>query len=135
MTQLTSLSVRIDSAAQARELGFPKQLETLRLSGRGITTLNAVSGLKQLHELHLHAPVKDLTPLKRMPQLTDLSLYDVPVDDLSLLASLPNLEDLDVDKMQLQRCSPENVRELREGKSCYEKNGTLKPLWKRWLGF
>ncbi len=135
MKQLTSLSIRVDSAAQAQELGFPEQLETLRLSGNGISTLNTVSSLKQLRYLSLHAPVKDLAPLTRMPQLTDLRLYDVPVDDLSLLAVLPNLEDLDVDKMRLQRCSPETISELREGKSCYEKDGTLKPLWKRWLGF
>ena len=32
------------------------------------------------------------------------------------------------------RCSPKNDKDIENGKSCYETNGDLKPIWKRWLG-
>ena len=39
-----------------------------------------------------------------------------------------------VGKRSLESCSPIDIDEIKAGKSCFEKDKTLKPWWKRMLG-
>lgn len=56
-------------------LDFTESVESLDLSGRGITDISALSGCSELRELNLsNNPIADISTLALLPKLTSLDL-------------------------------------------------------------
>ena len=68
-------------------------LELLDLSGSAVESLEPLSGMKALQTLRLtdHRPLPDLAPLRNLPALRHLWLYDSSEIDLTPLAGRENL--------------------------------------------
>ena len=75
-------------------LDFTESVESLDLSGRGITDISALSGCSELRELNLsNNPIADISTLALLPKLTSLDLSATGRSDLDneLLSSLRSL--------------------------------------------
>lgn len=109
-------------------------LEKLRLDNTAVTGIEFVLNFPKLKRLFLsNTQVKDISVLAKVHTLTNLSIKNTKVRDASVLAGRQGLIFLARDT-PLKMCSPKNTEDVENGKSCFEKDGTLKPLWKRWLG-
>ncbi|MEP5762122.1 MAG: hypothetical protein ABJ327_22990 [Litoreibacter sp.] len=90
---LRRLNVSTDENANgplSGHLPAPPNLETLRLSGRAINSLNGLENCRELQLLHCNRTTVDcLQPLEGMAQLKQLHVSDSNVSDLSVLATLP----------------------------------------------
>mgnify|MGYP001773748273 FL=1 len=118
-----------------------KKLKTLSLdNNKHITNIDFLLNFPNIEQLSLrNTSIKDISVLKKIPRLITLDISDTQVTDASGI-----LTNTDVNPMYLlfkarntplKICSPKNTKDIREGKSCFEKDGkTLKPWWKRWLG-
>lgn len=139
-------------------------LESLTVIGGNISDISCLSKLINLKSLTLqNMPLRDISIVKNFTKLKWLSLKNVNVDNISMIRNLKDfsilslvntkVQDLsvmtqmktdgqrvyisrsDFEGNPLVRCSPKNDNDLSRGKSCYEKNGERKALWKLWLGF
>ncbi len=134
-----------------------KNLETLTIERAKITDLSLLKDLPKLKKLTLKdVPVSDVTPLAKMKSLEELSFLKTNIKYLSPLNKSKSLNYIlnenrykfftkrmlsgglqswaqTVGDRSLAHCSPIDITELRAGVSCFEKDGTLKPWWKRML--
>ena len=81
-------------------LDFTESVESLDLSGRGITDISALSGCSELRELNLsNNPIADVSALALLPKLTSLDLSATGRSDLDndLLSSLRSLAYLNLE--------------------------------------
>lgn len=81
-------------------LDFTESVETLDLSGRGITDISALTGCTELRELNLsNNPIADISPLALLPKLATLNLSATGRTDLdnALLSSLGSLTYLNLE--------------------------------------
>lgn len=81
-------------------LDFTESVETLDLSGRGITDISALSGCDELRELNLsNNPITDIAALALLPKLTTLNLSATgrSDSDFELLSSLRSLAYLNLE--------------------------------------
>ncbi|RXJ92848.1 hypothetical protein CRV00_11920 [Malaciobacter molluscorum] len=122
-----------------------KNLKKLNIKGSPITDLTPLIHADSIEEFHFYQmPVKDISPLAKMKNLNSILFTETKIKYLSPLKeskSIKFAEDLSEKLIEeyfnrsLAHCSPKNMEEVREGKSCFEKDGkTLKPWWKRWFG-
>ncbi len=140
-----------------------KKLDSLSLEGGNISNIDCLKNLSNITYLSLEKmPLKDLSVLKNFKNLEFLSLKDIPVESIDSIESLKklkiiglvntNVKDISVltkmanngNKVSINRtqfrnnplirCSPKNDIDIEKGKSCFEKDGTLKSWWKRMLG-
>lgn len=84
-------------------LDFTESVESLDLSGRGITDISALSGCSELRELNLsNNPIADISTLALLPKLTSLDLSATGRSDLDneLLSSLRSLSYLKLGKQR-----------------------------------
>lgn len=91
--------ITVELARQGLEL-TPDALSEIRelsLSGCGITSLEGMELLTNLHTLDLSFnPIRDLEPLRPLTQLESLNLRETMVTDLTPLAELINLRYLNI---------------------------------------
>ncbi|RXJ65260.1 hypothetical protein CRV08_15545 [Halarcobacter ebronensis] len=117
-----------------------KKLERLSLRNNTfITNIDFILNFPNMKELFLNnTSIKDISVLKKLPKLTILNISGTQVTDASgIMANTdvhPEYLTFTASNTPLRWCSPKNTQEIIDGKSCYEKDGTLKPFWKRWLG-
>ena len=94
---------------------------------------------------HQHAQrlpeVESIDAVEGLKNLSTVGLIDTKVKDLSVLTIMVHRgQRVSLSRTwfrgndQLIRCSPKSDEDIKRGKSCYEENGDLKPLWRRWLG-
>jgi len=81
-----------------------------------------------------------ISTLKKLPKLTILDISNPQVTDARGILSNTNVDPkylaFSADNTPLKICSPKNTKDIREGKSCFEKDGkTLKSWWKRCLDY
>ncbi|RXJ84886.1 leucine-rich repeat domain-containing protein [Arcobacter sp. CECT 8985] len=123
---------------------FPN-LKKLRIERSPITDLTPLIHADSIEEFDFYQmPVKDISPLAKMKNLNSILFSKTKIKYLSPLKeskSIKFAEDTrekfieEYFNRSLAHCSPKNMEEVREGKSCFEKDGkTLKPWWKRWFG-
>jgi len=134
-----------------------KNLVTLDIFNCPITDLSPLQNLPKLKTITFEKmPVSDIRPLAKLKSLEDLTFFQTKIKYLSPLnASKSLLYITDENRFKLftthiltgglqmwmetvthrslAHCSPIDITELREGISCFEKDGTLKPWWKRML--
>lgn len=125
-----------------------KELKNLDLSDdKFITNIDFVVNFPKLSSLSIdNTNVKNIDILKNVQTLKYLNIINTKVTDASVItgrqdfvlssyyAIFFNSPFTRFDAAPLKWCSPKNTQDIRDGKSCYEKDGTLKPLYKRWLG-
>ena len=123
---------------------FPN-LKEVRIERSPITDLTPLVNAHSIEKFHFHdMPVEDISPLAKMKNLRSVLFSKTKIKYLSPLKeskSIQFAEDLsemfieEYFNRSLASCSPKSMKEVREGKSCFEEDGkTLKPFWKRWLG-
>jgi hypothetical protein len=134
-----------------------KNLTELKLFDLAITDLSPLTTLQKLKELKLEKmPVSDIRPLAKLKSLEDLTFFKTKIKYLSPLKESKSLKYITnenkyklfsgyalsgglqawwqtVGDRSLAHCSPIDMTEIREGISCFKKDGTLKPWWKRML--
>ncbi|MCP4970702.1 MAG: hypothetical protein GY932_08940, partial [Arcobacter sp.] len=88
-------------------------------------------------------PVEDIAPLAKMKNLRSILFTNTNIKYLSPLKeskSIKFAEDSserfieEYFNRSLAWCSPKDMDEVRTGKTCLNKDGSLKPLWKRIIG-
>ncbi|QKF81503.1 leucine-rich repeat domain-containing protein [Halarcobacter ebronensis] len=143
---LKSLDLRWNESLKSLECidQFPN-LQELTIKGTPITDLTPLVNANSIKKFHFHdMPVEDISPLAKMKNLESILFTKTKIKYLSPLKeskSIKFAEDLsemfieEYFNRSLAGCSPKSMKEVREGKSCFEADGkTLKPFWKRWLG-
>ena len=134
-----------------------KNLVTLDIFNCPITDLSPLETLSKLKKITFEkVPVSDIRPLAKLKSLEDLTFFKTKIKYLSPLnasKSLLYITDENRYKLftthiltgglqmwmetvthrSLAHCSAIDITELREGVSCFKKDGTLKPWWKRML--
>lgn len=86
-----------DAVASVQEITlggstFPADVETLDLSGRGLSGISALSACRNLKRLDLSGNmISDLSPLMSLPSLEELNVKDNMITDLRPLMSLTAL--------------------------------------------
>ncbi|QFR50371.1 leucine-rich repeat domain-containing protein [Sulfurimonas lithotrophica] len=117
-----------------------KKLKRLDLDdAKLITNLDFILNFPNMQELFLeNTSIKDISILKKLSNLTILNISNTKVTDASgIMANTavnPMYLVFRARNTPLRWCSPKNTQDIRNGKSCFEKDGTLKPFYKRWLG-
>jgi len=146
LKSLESLDLRWNESLKSLECidQFPN-LQELTIKGTPITDLTPLVNANSIKKFHFHdMPVEDISPLAKMKNLESILFTKTKIKYLSPLKeskSIKFAEDLsemfieEYFNRSLAGCSPKSMKEVREGKSCFEADGkTLKPFWKRWLG-
>lgn len=134
-----------------------QNLKELDILACPITDLSPLETLSKLKKITFEkVPVSDIRPLAKLKSLEDLTFFKTKIKYLSPLntsKSLLYITDENRYKLftthilrgglqmwmetvthrSLAHCSPIDITELREGVSCFKKDGTLKPWWKRML--
>ena len=119
-----------------------KNLTELTLDKIPVTDLTPLIPMDKLRRINLKiVPVSDLSPLAKMKALDTLVFFGTNVKYLSVLKDSKTLKTViwnrkyyqHIKYRTLANCSPKNMKEIREGKTCFNEDGTLKPLWKRVL--
>lgn len=113
-----------------------KKLSRLRLKNAQITNIDFISNFPNMKHLFLNQTnIEDISVLRKLSFLTIVDISDTKVTDASNIMP-PDRKNLvfTANDTSLIACSPKNTNDLKEGKSCFNKGGTLKPFWKRWLG-
>lgn len=132
-------------------------LEDLQIRRVNITDLSALQSLSKLKKITFEdVPVSDITPLAKLKSLESLTFHKTEIKYLSPLKESQSLEYVMNDSRykffttrfltgglqmwaeslsgrSLEYCSPIDIKEIKAGISCFEKDGTLKPWWKRML--
>jgi Leucine-rich repeat (LRR) protein len=85
--------------------GFIK-LKSLILQNPAITDLSSLPALPNLNQIMLDGPIKDLSPLHRLPQLSSLGLDCTGISDLSQISSFSNLQELSLGDNGIVDISP-----------------------------
>ncbi len=121
-----------------------ESLEYLEIKNNQITDLTPLIKLDSLMELVIrNNPIEDISPLAKMKKLNSFQFSDTKIKYLSPLGKSKTIkysEDAserfieEYFNRSLSWCSPKNMKEVRAGITCFEKDGTLKVFWKRWLG-
>lgn len=121
-----------------------KNLTYLEIIGNDITDLSPLIKMDSLKRLVIRdTPIEDISPLAKMKNLKSFHFSRTKIKYLSPLAKSKSLqfsEDTserfieEYFNRSLAWCSPKNMKEVRTGKTCLNKDGSLKPFWKRWLG-
>ncbi|RXJ82701.1 leucine-rich repeat domain-containing protein [Arcobacter sp. F2176] len=117
-----------------------KKLERLSLrNNKFITNVDFILNFPNMQELFINnTRIKDISVLKKLSKLTILNISGTQVTDASgVMADTdrdPKYLTFTASNTPLRWCSPKNTQDIRDRKSCFEKDGTLKTFWKRWLG-
>lgn len=121
-----------------------KNLKELRIERSPITDLTPLINADSIKKFDFHdMPVSDISPLTKMKNLRSILFTKTKIKYLSPLKeskSIQFAEDLSEKFIEeyfnrsLAWCSPKSMKEVRAGKSCLNKDGSLKPWWKRILG-
>lgn len=109
MVNLTSLQIRSTSvsADELKLIGALPKLESLTLSGCGLSTASGLEAAKNLSYLDLSQnTIRDLSPLTQLTGLQELYLQHNAVDDLTALGAMAALTKLDVSYNLLTDLSP-----------------------------
>jgi internalin A len=156
---LKSLTLYSDGIKDISPLGNLVNLEKLTVSSDEITDICALDTLVNLKELDISgcSKVTDISCLKDATQLEKLNIKNTAVkkidvvknyknlvvfngndtiQDMSSLVGLEKLTVADTHSAALLECSPQNIDEIKSGKSCSKKedeNGN-KSWWKKVLG-
>jgi Leucine-rich repeat (LRR) protein len=117
-----------------------KELKRLDLDdAKFITNIDFVLNFPNMQELFLNKTnIKDISVLKKLSNLTILNISNTQVTDASGIMVNTDVNPMYLvfraDNTPLKWCSPKNTQDIRNGKSCFNEDGTLKPFYKRWLG-
>ncbi|QKF81502.1 leucine-rich repeat domain-containing protein [Halarcobacter ebronensis] len=164
LKKLTLLSVKMSSLCDIKDLQSLEQLtlfennlkslecidqfpnlKKLRIERSLITDLTPLVNANSIEEFHFYEmPVEDISPLAKMKNLRSILFSKTKIKYLSPLKESKSIQFAEDTREKfieeyfnrsLAGCSPKSMKEVREGKSCFEADGkTLKPFWKRWLG-
>ena len=146
LIKLTKLNLGANTNLKSLECidQFPN-LKKLRIARSPIIDLTPLVNANSIEEFHIYdMPVSDLTPLTKMKNLRSILFSKTKIKYLSPLKESKSIQFAEDTREKfieeyfnrsLAGCSPKSMKEVREGKSCFEADGkTLKPFWKRWLG-
>lgn len=112
-----------------------KKLDRLSLKDSKITNLDFIVNFPELKDLFINdTKITNIDILKKVPKLEILNISNTKITDASAITGKDNDFTFSSDGAPLKRCSPKNSEDIKNGKSCYEKDGSLKVFWKRWLG-
>lgn len=159
ITSLKSLTLYSDGLKDISPLGNLVNMEKLRVSSDEITDICALNTLVKLKELDIDgcSKVSDISCLKDLKQLEKLNITNTAVktidvvknyknlaffngnatmQDMSPLVGLEKLTTVDTRSTTLLECSPQNIDDIRSGKSCDKKEdeSANKSWWKKILG-
>jgi hypothetical protein len=139
-------------------------MKSLTIDGGNISDISCLISMSKMESLTLkNIPIKDISVIRHFKKLKFLDLQNVPVENVDNMEHLNELsvvtfintgiKDLSVltkmsinghrvfindarsrENDSLVRCSPKNDDDIEKGRSCYDRNGDLKPFWKRWIG-
>jgi len=111
-----------------------KNLRILDLEDTKIINIDFIEKILNIKKLNIsNTKVQNVDILKNILTLRSFDLSNTRISDIRVLSGRKDLKLITKDT-SLKICSPKNTKDVKEGKSCYEKDGTLKPFWKRWLG-
>lgn len=134
------------------------QLEHLVIQSREIIDISCLDKLINLKNLELYSnSIENIDVLKNYKKLKILKIEDTQIKNLDALKDLENLHTVYVkrnskledtsaisykelgnyeayDNPKLKWCSPKTYDDMVNHKSCYEKDGTLKPFLKKVIG-
>ena len=111
-----------------------KNLRILDLEDTKIINIDFIEKNLNIKKLNIsNTKVQNVDILKNILTLRSFDLSNTRISDISVLSGRKDLKLITKDT-SLKICSPKNTKDVKEGKSCYEKDGTLKLFWKRWLG-
>lgn len=71
-----------------------KKITKLDIQGKNIQDIGGIQNLTNLRMFYSNSKISDLSPLKELTSLTDLSLNDAQITDISPLKNLTNLQQL-----------------------------------------
>ncbi len=110
------------------------KLTLLYLINSGIKDVACLKDLKELVIMDLgDNPIKSLAELAPMPALTHLRVENTLIEDLSAFTGKQDMFDVNAKGAPLRWCSPKTARDIKNGVSCLNPDGTEKPWWKRAL--
>lgn len=110
------------------------KLTDLYLINRGITDIACLKDLKELVVINLrNNTIKSLVGLAPMPALTHLRVENTLIEELSMLTGKQDMFDVKAKGTPLRWCSPKTARDIKNGVSCLNPDGTEKSWWKRAL--
>lgn len=143
LENLDNLSIKGGNVSNIDCLKNLSKLTFLILEDMPLKDVSVIKNFKKLKFLHLtNVPVENIDAIESLKEFSSVSLINTKIKDLSVLTKMSNNNQRIYlsrtsfhGNKELLRCSPKSNDDITEGKSCYEKNGMLKPLWKRWLGF
>lgn len=159
IASLKSLTLYSDGIKDVSPLGNLIKMEKLTVSSDEITDICALNTLLNLKELDISgcSKVTDISCLKDAVQLEKLNIKNTAVkkidvvknyknlvvfsgndiiQDMSPLVGLEKLTTADTHGATLLECSPQNIDEIKSGKSCSKKDeeNVNKSWWKKVLG-
>ena len=106
-------------------------LTHLEIQDDPIKNISVVSNYKELEIIDIqNTLVEDISVLKPLKHIVVVNINNTRVTDASPLSG-KNMSIFRAEGTPLRWCSPKTGQEIIDGVSCYEKDGTLKPWWKR----
>ncbi len=115
--QLSHLALSRVLIENLQPLNALQNIETLNLSSDVKTDIESISHLNKLKVLHISSGLSDLSPISKLYQLTNLSLYGNAITDLKDLKSLENLQHLNLVNNSIE--DAQVIAELRELRSLH----------------
>lgn len=113
LTQQEKIEVKDIAVTDLDALNVFLRLRELSLHG---TLINDPSPLKDHHLVMLHitsSPLRSVSPLSSLRDLTDLKISDTPVEEIEGLSALVNLTKLDCSGTKIRKLKPlANLRQL-----------------------
>lgn len=130
-----------------------KKLKRLLLAQNNTTNISCLKNLTNLTHLEIQDdPIKNISVVSNYKELEIIDIQNTLVEDISVLKPLKHIVVVNINNTRvtdasplsgknmsifraegtpLRWCSPKTGQEIIDGVSCYEKDGTLKPWWKR----
>jgi len=119
---LKTLFVEKNRLTTLKDISKSDKLELLVIGNNNIKDLSILSHLKSLKILDAqYNQITEVCSLVALENLESLNIYNNPFKDASCLSSLPKLDRFDGSTYGMINpypCSPQDIDELREGKSC-----------------
>jgi len=109
-------------------------LKKLILNKAQIKDFSFVNRFENLNKLYINNNgITNIDVIKNHQKLETVIVSNSKIYDISILNTLPNLKYTKIDDYDAFAGEPKNLKEIKEGQSCLNKDGTLKSWWKRLL--